>query len=45
MFEWKDQWELLSIVFIKEVTLNVNVNKNNLKKDKSVLTEMKIFWG
>lgn len=45
MFEWKDQWELLSIVFIKEVTLNVNVNKNNLKKDESVLTEMKIFWG
>lgn len=44
MFERKDQWELLSIVFRKEVTLNVNVNKNNLK-DESVLIEMKIFWG
>lgn len=44
MFERKDQWELLSIVFIKEVTLNVNVNKNNLK-DESALIEMKIFWG
>lgn len=30
MFEWKDQWELLSVVFMKEVTLNVNVNKSNL---------------
>lgn len=45
MFEWKDQWELLIIVFKKEFTLNVNVTKNNLKKDESVLTEMKIFWG
>lgn len=43
MFECKDQRELLSIVFMKEVTLNVNVNKSNLKKDESVLTEMKIF--